>query len=170
MASTTGNRRVSLPRFQAYPIRTEIIAYGHFSSKKCLPSPSIIVNKPFTTKIAVVTVVVAALVDTGSTKSVISAAFEKAIPYKEKKEKETTNLRWITACGDPIKNVKIVKMSVKLHSVDGKPVKNRFQVVKNLTIQCILGMDFITRMEFWIHTPSSRISYKNNGTTCLLIY
>jgi hypothetical protein len=69
-----------------------------------------------------------------------------------------------------MKNVKIVKMSVKLHSVDGKPVKNRFQVVKNLTIQCILGMDFITRMEFWIHTPSSRISYKNNGTTCLLIY
>jgi hypothetical protein len=86
MESPTGNRRVSVPGRQAYPIRTEIIAYGHFSSKKCLPSPSIVVNKPFTIKIAVGTVVVAALVDTGSTTSVISATFEKAIPYKQKKE------------------------------------------------------------------------------------
>ena len=93
MASTTGKRRVSLPRRQTYPIRTEIIAYGHFSSTKCLPSPSIIVNKPFATKIAVGMVVVAALVDTGSTTSVISAAFEKAIPYKEKKEKERDEQR-----------------------------------------------------------------------------
>jgi len=132
MESTTGNRRIPVPGRQAYPIRTEIIAYGHFSSKKCLPSPSIVVNKPFTIKIAVGTVVVAALVDTGSTTSVISAAFEKLMPYKQKKEKETTNLKLITACGDPMKNVKTIETSVKLHSVDGNPVKNRFQVVQHL--------------------------------------
>ncbi len=59
-----------------------------------------------------------------------------------------------------MKNVKTIETSVKLHSVDGNPVKNRFQVVQNLTIQYILGMDFITRMEFRIHTASRRISFK----------
>ncbi len=45
-----------------------------------------------------------------------------------------------------MKNVKTMETSVKLYSVDENPVKNRFQVVQNLTIQWILGMDFITRM------------------------
>jgi hypothetical protein len=106
---------------------------------------------------------VAALIDTGSTTSVISSDFEKQIPQTAKKERSIENLNLITACGDPMPKVKTVELQVKLHSVDSDPIKNNFHVVPNLAVSCILGMDFITNLEFRINTASRRISYKNNG-------
>jgi hypothetical protein len=59
--------------------------------------------------------------------------------------------------------LKTVELKVKLHSVDDNRVKNNFHVVPNLAVSCILGMDFITNLEFRLNTASRRISYKNDG-------
>jgi hypothetical protein len=59
--------------------------------------------------------------------------------------------------------LKTVELKVKLHSVDDNLVKNNFHVVPNLAVSCILGMDFITNLEFRLNTASRRISYKNDG-------
>ncbi len=59
--------------------------------------------------------------------------------------------------------VKTLELQVKLHSVDSDPIKNNFHVVPNLAVSCILGMDFITNLEFRINTASRRISYKKHG-------
>jgi hypothetical protein len=59
--------------------------------------------------------------------------------------------------------LKTVELKVKLHSVDDNLVKNNFHVVPNLSVSCILGMDFKTNLEFRLNTASRRISYKNGG-------
>jgi hypothetical protein len=122
--------------------------------------PCRIQYKPFTIEAIVGSKHVAALIDTGSTTSVISADFEKQIPPKEKKEKEVEKLNLITACGDPMAKLKTVELQVKIHSVDDNLVTHNFHVVPNLAVKCILGMDFTTNLEFRLNTASRRISYK----------
>jgi hypothetical protein len=65
--------------------------------------------------------------------------------------------------------LKTVELKVKLHSVDDNLVTNNFHVVPNLAVSCILGMDFITNLEFRLNTASRRISYKNDGRQFHLI-
>jgi hypothetical protein len=149
--------------------RTEIIAFGHTSAKECMPPPCKILYKPFTIDITVGSKRVAALIDTGSTTSVISADFEKHIPPSVKKERKVDNLNLITACGDPMAKLKTVELQVKLHSVDDNLIRHNFHVVPNLAVSCILGMDFITNLEFRLNTASRRISYKNEGKQYHLI-
>lgn len=92
-------------------------------------------------------VVVAALIDTGSTASVISETFDKKIPQVATKETNFLNFNLVTACGDPMRKLETVEVSVKLHSVDHNPIKNSFHVKPNLETHCILGMDFISSMQ-----------------------
>jgi hypothetical protein len=134
-----------------------------------MPPPCKVQYKPFTIEVTVGTKRVAALIDTGSTTSVTSAEFEKQIPSSAKKEQTIDNLNLITACGDPMAKLKTVELKVKLHSVDDNLVTNNFHVVPNLAVSCILGMDFITNLEFRLNTASRRISYKNDGRQFHLI-
>jgi hypothetical protein len=159
----SSSQRPNQENVQQLQERTEIIAFGHVSTKQCDPSQCKIQYKPFTILVTVGSRRVAALIDTGSTTSVISSDFEKQIPQTAEKERSIENLNLITACGDPMPKVKTVELQVKLHSVDSDPIKNNFHVVPNLAVSFILGMDFITNLEFRINTASRRISYKNNG-------
>ena len=159
----SSSQRPNKETIQQLRERTEIIAFGHVSAKQCAPFPCNIQYKPFTILVTVGSRRVAALIDTGSTTSVISADFEKQIPITAKKERVIENLNLVTACGDPMPKLKTVELQVKLHSVDDNPVRNNFHVVPNLAVSCILGMDFITNLEFRLNTASRRISYKNNG-------
>lgn len=111
-----------------------------------MPPPCKILYKPFTIDITVGSKRVAALIDTGSTTSVISADFEKHIPPSVKKERKVDNLNLITACGDPMVKLKTVELQVKLHSVDDNLIRHNFHVVPNLAVSCILGMNFITNL------------------------
>ena len=134
-----------------------------------MPPPRKVQYRPFTIEVTVGTKRVAALIDTGSTTSVISEDFEKQIPLSAKKEQTIDNLNLITACGDPMAKLKTVELKVKLHAVDDNLVRNNFHVVPNLAVSCILGMDFITNLEFRLNTASRRISYKNDGKQFHLI-
>ncbi len=81
-----------------------------------MPPPCKVQYKPFTIEVTVGTKRVAALIDTGSTTSVIiSAEFEKQIPSSAKKEQSIDNLNLITAYGDPMAKLKTVELKVKLH-------------------------------------------------------
>ena len=157
-----GNERTKKQR-STTTNRTAIIGYGHVTSKMAMPTPCKPSYTPLTVEIWVGTVTVTALVDTGATACVISEAFEAKIPKERKKEQKIERLQLITACGYPMKKLKTVATGIKLHTVDHTPLENCFHVVPNLTIECILGMDFITRMEFRINTASRRISYKNDS-------
>jgi hypothetical protein len=162
-------KRTYYKHIQQLPEGTEIIAFGHVTATGYMTPPCRIQYEPFTIEAIVGFKHVAALIDTGSTTSVISADFEKQIPPKEKKEKEVEKLNLITACGDPMAKLKTVELQVKLHSVDDNLVRHNFHVVPNLAVKCILGMDFITNLEFRLNTASRRISYKNDGKQYHLI-
>ena len=98
------------------------------------------------------------LVDTGASSSLISEQLWIDLG-RPKLKMIDPNTTWTSASGDDLIILGEVKLEIK---IGDKIIESVFVVVRELTQECIVGVDVIHHMEMTIDFPNKRLTFKNS--------